>query len=189
MIQTINSNGGCCTKNSTKSNAYPHTHDDRYYTESEIDKKLSDLQEEVDDIKEEVDASNLQKTTDKGNTTDKGISLVNGSLTTDFKQKTEAVKEAGINSYNGENLGKAGVSLVPQEENNLNSSSVLFTEIKNDLDEIEVLKIELLIEEGQKKANINSTFSGSDAEESSDFVTKRQLDATLDNLLELGEDA
>lgn len=44
MITTINPDKGCCGKdNSNVAQPYPHTHDDRYYTKSQIDIKIEGI--------------------------------------------------------------------------------------------------------------------------------------------------
>lgn len=190
MINSVKSRH-CCSDNSDYTGGVaPHTHDDRYYTESEIDSKLQQIKQDTDTLKTQIPLIDLQKVTAVNNTTDKGIKLANGRLKAEFRQLLGSTADTIVESYNDKDLlGVNNLVFTPQDTNFHLSKSVLTSRLRNSNGSLRTSQLELIVNDGGGYARFNTPVFGIEGVEDNHFVTKKQLTDTLDFIVEYGDNA
>lgn len=196
MINKVKRKG--CRDNSTgHSGFYPHQHDDRYYTKSETDGKLEVLSLSVDGkistltnhFSNKIDTLDLQKITTVGNTTNKGFKFINDRLQTDFNQLNGVTGDFRLETYNSKSLGSVNMIFTPQDTNYMRTKTVFNNKYVTEWGLAKTASLMLLTDETQNYAEFNTTVKGLAGTADTDFVIKKQLDDTLDYIIEYGDNA
>lgn len=190
MIKTITS-AGCCTSSATHPDVLPtHQHDERYYTKQEVDKKVQDLDTETTAVEDKLKLHGLPAVTAIDNTTSRGLRLVNGRLNTDIKHDLGVVGAFGVFVTNDPSrLGTNKFTIAPQDTNSLISRTSIDTEYVNQVGGKKVARLEFIVDENQTTSRFNTQVQGLDAVNENHYVTKKQLDNTLDYIIEHGDNA